>query len=106
MSEDFARALEELLLELEQELRALSLWSEHRPEEERLHSTLPFGLDTLAFHEWIQFVLMEKLRDPAVRIERGSMQVHPMAQEVYRGQWGTYRHLIALLRRLDELYAA
>ncbi|MCR5536577.1 MAG: YqcC family protein [Succinivibrio sp.] len=99
--------LEQLLCELESQLKRLNLWSETPPAPEALHSQLPFAVDTLKFHQWLQFVLIVKLRalkEP--ELAAGSVLVHPMAEEVYRGQWGTYRELIALLRRLDALFAA
>lgn len=92
---------------LEQELKELELWggAERRPSAEELASSLPFAMDTLEFHQWLEYILIERLRTQlatALPLPT-AMMVHSFAQEAYRGQWGKYRRLIALLRELDEL---
>lgn len=53
--------LMEHLQALEQEMRALALWSTVPPSAEALASTMPFMYDTLAFHEWLQWVFVPRL---------------------------------------------
>lgn len=99
-----------ILLELEQletELKALELWGgqENRPAEHLLNSQTPFCLDTIEFHQWLEYVLMARLRQ--MISDKGqlpaAMMVHTYAQEKYRGEWCKYRKLIGILQNLDRL---
>lgn len=92
---------------LEDELKALELWggSEGRPSAEALASPNPFGIDSIEFHEWLEYILIERLRellDKELPLPE-KMMVHTYAQEFYRGQWGQYRKLIGILQSLDRL---
>jgi len=48
--------------ELEAELRRLGRWSERRPPPEAFENMGAFGSATMAFEQWIQFVLLERIR--------------------------------------------
>ncbi len=93
---------------LEQELRALALWGgpDGRPPEAAFGSTMPFCLDTMAFHQWLEYVLIAEIRKLAVDKKElpNAVLTHTMAQEVYKGSWSRYRSLIALLKKLDSLF--
>ena len=100
-------AIKEQLDAIEQELRSLELWGgeDKRPSDSDLNSQTPFCLDTIEFHEWLEYVLIERFR---IMIAAGAplpaaMTVHTYAQEQYRGQWGVYRSLIGALQTLDNL---
>ncbi|RXK32797.1 hypothetical protein BBD39_03040 [Arsenophonus endosymbiont of Bemisia tabaci Asia II 3] len=43
------------------EMKNLNLWSNTPPPEEAFASDLPFAVDTMAAHEWLQWVLLSKL---------------------------------------------
>ncbi len=103
-SEDLV-LLAALLDDIEQELRRLGYWHGEvgRPEAKAFASAIPFCLDTMQFHQWLEYVLIAKLR---ALLRAGSplperMQIAPMAQEFWRGRWNEHRQLIALLKRLD-----
>lgn len=92
---------------LEQELKALSLWGGPllRPSDADLSSQSPFCLDTIEFHQWLEYVLHARFKQ---MIEQEidlptNMMVHTYAQEKYRGDWGKYRNLIGILQNLDKL---
>ena len=51
-----------LLKELEFTLQRLQLWQDDAPSEAALASTQPFALDTLEFHQWLQFIMLERFR--------------------------------------------
>lgn len=92
---------------LEAQLQELGLWggSAKQPSVQALSSNSPFCLDTLEFHEWLEYVLIARLKS---MIASGqplpeNMMIHTYAQEKYRGQWSTYRSLIGLLKELDDL---
>lgn len=100
-------AIKAALLNLEQELRQMDLWGgkQKRPSEKSLNSQSPFCLDTIEFHEWLEYVLIDKL---TMMLDSGAplpekMLVHTYAQEKYRGQWTKYRNLIGALHKLDAL---
>lgn len=47
---------------IEGSMRTLGLWSAEPPPPERMDFRAAFGADTLAFVEWIQWVLMPRVR--------------------------------------------
>jgi len=48
---------------LEAELRRLGRWAERRPPPEAFENMGAFGGRTMAFEQWIQFVLLERIRE-------------------------------------------
>ena len=58
---------------LEQELKELELWggAERRPSAEELASSLPFAMDTLEFHQWLEYILIERLH---TQLEKVALQ--------------------------------
>ena len=56
-------ALAAALQDLEGELRQWGFWSLESPSAEQLASQLPFCADTLAFEQWLQWVLLPKMRE-------------------------------------------
>ena len=51
-------ALRSAISELEAELRRMGWWQETPIEPERMHFRQAFGMDTMAFSQWLQFVLV------------------------------------------------
>ncbi len=93
-----------LLKELELTLQRLSLWQEEWPSDEALASTQPFAIDTLAFHEWLQFIFIERIR---MMVSAGhplptSISIYPMATEVYKEDLVEMALLLDVLARIDE----
>lgn len=93
-----------ILEQLELELKQRSLWQMLPPSAEAMASTLPFCMDTLAFHQWLQFVLIARLRQ--MMMLQIALPAHsalyPMATEVYKQELGYHSTLIELLAELDE----
>lgn len=84
-------------------MRALDCWSLSVPEPERLASTQPFAVDTLTFAEWLQFILIARLR---IIIHQQlplpeALCIVPAADEALASE---YRALLLPLQELDELY--
>ncbi len=95
-----------LLDQLRTLLQQHKLWEAEAPAPERLQSTEPFAVDTLEFHQWLQFIMIPEFEH---RIEHNlalpkGFAVSPMATECWRGCWGERRQLILTLRELDELF--
>ena len=95
--------VEQLLLALEEELKLQALWQAEAPSPEALESTLPFCVDSLEFHQWLQFVLIARLRQMMALSIPLPVQsaLHPMATEVYKEEIELRARLIALLAELD-----
>jgi uncharacterized protein YqcC (DUF446 family) len=101
------RDVTDRLLQLEQEMQRLQLWSAKPPDPLALASQQPFCVDTLSLPEWLQHVFLPTLRNS---IERGcalpeKCQVAPMA-EMYCQQLRLQQdidgaNLIAILEGID-----
>lgn len=100
-------AIVEQLNKLEQELKDLNLWGgeQARPSEQDLNTTNPFGVDVIEFHQWLEYVLIARLK---FMIENSQalptcMTAHNYAQLKYHGHWTKYRNLIGIIQELDNL---
>lgn len=76
-----------LLIEIEAQLRQMSLWEDQPPSAKALASSQPFHIDTLSFTQWLQFVFLPTLHG---LIETGQSLpaecgIRPMAEEYFRG---------------------
>lgn len=96
--------VEQLLQALELELKRLGLWQQEPPSAQALASTLPFCIDTLEFHQWLQFILIARLRQMLVLAMElpGQSALHAMASEVYKEEMMSMQQLVTLLAQLDE----
>lgn len=95
-----------LLTQLRKQLQELNLWEGTSPSPELLKSTEPFAVDTLEFHQWLQFIMIPEFEhriQNKVALPKG-FAVSPMAEESWRGKWGERREVILTLRELDELH--
>lgn len=89
---------------IEDQLKALSWWQDTPPNAEDLASTLPFCVDTLSLAQWLQFVLLARLRHMlAAGIPLPSeISVYPMAQQSFMGLPEDTRDLTEAIALLDE----
>ncbi len=99
------RAIANLLLAMEAELRRTHLWTESPPNAEALASRVPFCYDTMSFDRWLQWVFLVRMRGI---IELGlSLPEHcaiaPLAEECLIKCGPDVSALLALIRRFDEL---
>ena len=89
---------------VEAELRALGVWQADPLAQETIDNGGAFGMNTMAFTQWLQFVLVPRLRDVA----EGSIPVPPVSQlgahasREFDG-WHEAAGLVQLLVRLDDL---
>lgn len=93
------------LLNIEMELRQLGLWESEPPPEEAFQSTKPFCIDTLEFHQWLQFVFVARMK-VIVEEDRPLPSVSgiaPMAEEHFRGRPESGSALIRQLEEIDRL---
>jgi len=101
-------ALADQLLLIERELRRLGWWASVAPEVARLASREPFCVDTLALEEWLQWVLLPRMK---VLVEQGSglpanCAIRPMAEQVWGAEGARVAVLLALLAEFDRLLSA
>ncbi|MEO6049026.1 MAG: YqcC family protein [Candidatus Kapaibacterium sp.] len=47
---------------VEAEMRCAGIWSDQPLEPERYQFTQAFGMDTMAFSQWVQFILVPRVR--------------------------------------------
>ncbi len=93
-----------ILSAIETELKASQLWSEERPSDEALASTQPFCIDTLTLPQWIQFILLERLRTMIEQQQPLPTQcgVEAIAEEYFKHSPISGETLVKLLAQLDE----
>jgi uncharacterized protein YqcC (DUF446 family) len=99
-------AVGEILLDIECELRRLDLWQEDTPSEEALASEQPFALDSLDFHQWLQFILLPKMHHLVLhRLALPSAcNMAPMAEQVYQDKTDLMTSLLTHLQKLDGVF--
>lgn len=97
-------ASESFLVNLEQQLKLIGLWSPITPSSIALASTAPFACDTLVFEQWLQFIFipkMQQLIDTQSSLP-SQIAIAPMAQQVWQAM-PDRQEIIALLDQFDQL---
>ena len=91
---------------VEAELRRLGLWGGPalRPAPQAFDSQTPFFLDTMQLHEWLEYVLIPRLRLLLIRGQTlpGRLLILPLAEELWRDQLAERRRLLLLLGQLER----
>ena len=97
--------LGELLQALEEELRAQGRWDSRQPPAEALASTQPFAVDTLSFDQWLQWILLPRMRELLVLQLPlpASCAIAPMAEEVYANEGPRATRIILIIADIDLL---
>ena len=99
------QALEQLLRDIELELRVLGLWEESPPPAEALMSNVPFCYDTLQFPQWLQWVFIPRCMRIAHRHASipAASDIRPMA-EIYLQDMEIHAPaLLELMSRFDDM---
>lgn len=93
------------LLDIEHALQDLGLWSAEPLALERLHSTAPFCVDTLGFHEWLQWIFIPRMRNVVARQQRlpSSARIMPMGEQCFAHLGRRQQPLLELLSQVDRL---
>lgn len=98
-------AVADRLLAIEIQLRQMNSWQSEPLPAEKYLSREPFALDTMTFEQWLQFVLLARLKqlieDDQPLPENSA--VAAMAEEHFRRCPGRGRALIDELAALDKL---
>ena len=101
------REAKNLLVAIKRELQCLGLWQGVLPEPEKLNYKEPFGIDTMEFHEWLEFILIGKMSamiDAGADLSSLKLAIAPMAEIVYAEDHLNKRKLISLLADLDNYF--
>ena len=104
LSQQRERALAHVVDELEAELRRMQLWEQEPPSDAQLESVKPFCFDTLALSQWLQWMLIPRVRE----IISGSGElptqsaIHPLAEDCFEHLDDAGR-LLKLIARFDRL---
>ncbi len=93
------------LLDLEAELRRLDLWQGAAPSVEALASTQPFGIDTLTFPQWLQFIFLPRMRSLIEQQQPLPVGcgIAPMAVEYFKGLSLNTEELVLTMEEFDRL---
>lgn len=92
------------LSRIEQQMKALSLWSDISPSQSALQSAVPFACDSMSFENWLQFLFLPRMYELVIRSQPlpTAFAIAPMAQQVWLSN-SEYLPLINLLEELDRL---
>jgi len=98
-------AIAEQLLLIERELRVQGWWDEVSPSTEALSSVEPFSVDTLDFHQWLQWIFLMRMKqileqDLPLPNASGIME---MAEMVYASRPLESLGLRNALKKFDQL---
>jgi uncharacterized protein YqcC (DUF446 family) len=97
--------MQDILLQIEQELKEVQLWQQAPVDPVSLQSQEPFCCDTLNFEQWLQFILIPKLHHMLVLGAKlpANASIAPMGEHLWQHD-ATKHKLIALLRQLDDCF--
>jgi len=96
-----------LLEQINQEMIKQDLWQSTQPSKESLASEQPFCCDTLSFAQWLEFILLPKMQmlvDSNMELPPEFL-ILPMAQESFAKVGADTTELLALIAKLDAVFA-
>lgn len=95
--------LASLLIDMECELRRGGFWQQESPSADALASVEPFAVDTLDFHQWLQFIFLPRMR--LLIDTRGALPTQSDITAMAEVAWAKEIHthaVITVLRQFDE----
>lgn len=95
----------EILSELKNEMLRAKIWSDIKPSDDAFNSRQPFCYDTMTFEDWLQYVLIDRLKAIIVMKKElpVSSGVAEMAQQVWASDVKAKAGVIDVLACLDVL---
>jgi uncharacterized protein YqcC (DUF446 family) len=104
---DVRQRLAQTLLEIEAELRRLGWWDAQAPPAPTLASEQPFCFDTLRPEQWLQWVLLPRMKSILEQHAPLPLQsgIFVYFEECWNSRGSECATLLALLKRFDELIA-
>jgi len=97
--------IKDILIKLEQALRAQGQWQPEPPPQQALASQLPFCYDTLEFNQWLQWVFLPRLNTlvEANAALPSESAIYEYAEEVYQGTEYNTVDLLRAIKLFDEM---
>ena len=96
---------QQLLTQLENVLRQHQLWQTVAPEPQALASTEPFAIDTLACHQWLQWIFIPKfgmLVSDRLPLPT-KFEIAPYVEEAMKNEVGM-TDIVVVVRKIDQLF--
>lgn len=102
---DCVSEVADVVLGIEAEMRRLGLWEHEPPSARALSSPEPFCYDTLRFTQWLQWVLVPRMRHILECGEPlpGQSDIYPLADTIFANLPENTDRLLALVRSFDVL---
>ncbi|NOR51072.1 MAG: hypothetical protein GQ470_00490 [Gammaproteobacteria bacterium] len=97
--------LADLVLNIESEMRAITLWESNPPSADSLNSLAPFCHDTLHFHQWMQWVFLPRMRQ-SIETEIDmptTSDIFPIAEYSFQQLELNTQQLLQIIRQFDLL---
>lgn len=97
--------ISELMDAIEQEMRQIALWSEVAPPIAHMASRTPFCYDTLKFWQWLQWILVPRIR--LILADGAALpttsDIAPLAEVEFRRLSQDSSRLLELIREFDRM---
>jgi|TARA_R110001592_G_scaffold32014_1_gene112306 uncharacterized protein YqcC (DUF446 family) len=97
--------LADLLIDLQVAMQDCGVWECEAPTQADMQSSEPFCIDTMAFEQWLKFVMIERFK---TMLEMGadlpaSCYISPMAEDAFKDRdEGKVIHIVNCLNRIDR----
>lgn len=91
--------------EIEDEMKRLHMWQDEPLKLEQYKITKAFGMDSMTFDQWIQFILIPKVRE--ILDEGGTFPANSMVGVQALREFDSYPeagNLVRLLNEFDSLF--
>ncbi|CAM3826098.1 YqcC family protein [Xenorhabdus thuongxuanensis] len=91
---------------IEASMKTVGIWQNYPPKPEAFESTKPFSIDTMSAEEWLQWILIPRMR---ALIEQKAclptaFAIAPYFEEAYKEEAERFFPLLEHLRALDNLF--
>lgn len=99
-----SQVIYQILNDIEVQLQQLDRWSPLPPDVSAMASTLPFCYDTMPLEQWIQYLLLPRLRamlDAGVPLPT-KVSILPVAEESFKTLGVAAYPLLQLISELDK----
>ena len=102
---DVPNRIADVLLEVEAILRTNGKWDETSPSNDELASEQPFCMDTLAFEQWLQWVLLPRMKITLEEMKPlpAKSSIFVCAKERLKKNDPSRGRLLKLIKTFDEL---
>ena len=97
--------LADLLMDLQMAMQDGGVWECETPSEQAQQSSEPFCVDTMAFEQWLRFVMIERFNSMLETGEALPVRCHisPMAEDAFKGlPANKVSQIVVCLNRIDQ----